>query len=113
MFSQLSSWAARQVKFVLDQNIEELMEVSTSSTDFSPFPSKLFATLFLLLHSPRPMVIAAIINYVALFALQDFITGRIKLEVYLVFNQPITAHPKHGDSERIYSSGVYSSRESM
>ncbi len=33
-----------------------MMEVETSSDDFWPFPSKVFALLYLLLNSPRPMV---------------------------------------------------------
>ena len=31
-----------------------MMEVDTASHDYSPFPSKLFALLFILLNNPRP-----------------------------------------------------------
>lgn len=33
-----------------------MMEVDTASHDYSPFPSKLFSLLFILLNSPRPLV---------------------------------------------------------
>ena len=36
--------------------LEELAELHVSSDDFSPFSSKVHALLFMLIHSPRPIV---------------------------------------------------------
>ena len=36
----------------------EMMEVSTGGDDFMPFSSQTFAMMYLLAHSPRPMVLA-------------------------------------------------------
>ena len=33
-----------------------MMQVSTSGNDFMPFPSQAFATMYMVVHSPRPMV---------------------------------------------------------
>ena len=35
---------------------EEILRVPIDEDDFSPFPSKMFAVMYLLIHSPRPMV---------------------------------------------------------
>ena len=46
-----------RLRFFFFSDWAAMMEVDTASHDYSPFPSKLFALLFiLLLNSPRPLV---------------------------------------------------------
>ena len=37
-------------------DITNLFDAGLEGRDFSPFPSKIFALLYFMLHSPRPMV---------------------------------------------------------
>lgn len=41
------------------------------SNDYTPFPSRIFALLFLLANSPRPLVCLILCDYIALFVVGD------------------------------------------
>lgn len=56
-------WSVGAVAFVYTQcphvytlGSMELLQVPTSSDGFAPFPSQMFAMMYLIVHSPRPMV---------------------------------------------------------
>ena len=41
---------------LIGSDVDNFVQIRTQSNDFYPFPSKSFALLYLLAHSPRPMV---------------------------------------------------------
>ena len=48
-------------------DVIECINESSQSQDYSPFPSAIYALLFMLINSPRPIVSCLVVNYVHIF----------------------------------------------